>query len=103
MFEGSPPLSESRKRSLGLTVVLLVLIYIGSTMIPSIWTAFKFTGATTAVSLGFIFPSLVALRLSHQGDLSYGEWILSWLMLVLAVTVSVVGVVGNIYSLESNS
>ena len=103
VFEGSPPLSESRKRSLGLTVVLLVLIYIGSTMIPSIWTAFKFTGATTAVSLGFIFPSLVALRLSHQGDLSYGEWILSWLMLVLAVTVSVVGVVGNIYSLESNS
>ncbi|KAK7402351.1 hypothetical protein VNO78_14549 [Psophocarpus tetragonolobus] len=103
VFEGSPPLSESRKRSLGLTVVLLVLIYIGSTMIPSIWTAFKFTGATTAVSLGFIFPSLVALRLSHQGNLSYGEWILSWLMLVLAVTVSIVGVFGNVYSLESKS
>ncbi|XP_020224966.1 amino acid transporter AVT6E [Cajanus cajan] len=103
VFEGSPPLSESRKRSLGLTVVLLVLIYIGSTMIPSIWTAFKFTGATTAVSLGFIFPSLVSLRLRHQGDLSRGEWVLSWIMLVLAVTVSIVGVVGNIYSLESKS
>lgn len=103
VFEGSPPLSESRKRSLGLTVILLVLIYIGSTMIPSIWTAFKFTGATTAVSLGFIFPSLVSLRLRHQGDLSRGEWVLSWIMLVLAVTVSIVGVVGNIYSLESKS
>ncbi|XP_027343630.1 amino acid transporter AVT6E [Abrus precatorius] len=103
VFERSPPLLESRKRSLGLTLVLLVLIYIGSTMIPNIWTAFKFTGATTAVSLGFIFPSLVALRLSHQGDLSRGEWVLSWLMLVLAITVSIVGVIGNVYSIQSKS
>ncbi|KAK7261969.1 hypothetical protein RIF29_28296 [Crotalaria pallida] len=103
VFEGSPPLAESRKRSLGLTAVLLVLIYIGSTMIPNIWTAFKFTGATTAVSLGFIFPALVALRLSHQGGLSNGEWILSWLMLVLAISVSIVGVIGNIYGLKSKS
>ena len=103
VFEGSPPLSESRKRSLGLTVVLLVLIYIGSTMIPNIWTAFKFTGATTAVSLGFIFPSLVALRLGHRGDLSHGEWILSWLMLVLAVILSIVGVIGSVYGIQSKS
>lgn len=68
VFEGSAPLSESRKRSLVLTIVLLALIYLGSTMIPNIWTAFKFTGATTAVSLGFIFPSLIALRLSRKGE-----------------------------------
>jgi amino acid permease len=103
VFEGSPPLAESRKRSLGLTAILLILIYIGCTMIPNIWTAFKFTGATTAVSLGFIFPPLVAIRLSHKWDLSYVEWFLSWLMLVLAVTVSIVGVIGNVYSLESKS
>lgn len=101
VFEGSPPLSESRKRSLGLTVVLLILIYIGSTMIPNIWTAFKFTGATTAVSLGFIFPSLIALRLSHHGDLSHAEWFISWLMLVLAVIVSIVGVIGNVYTIKN--
>ncbi|KAJ7951939.1 Amino acid transporter [Quillaja saponaria] len=102
VFGGSPPLSESRKRSLALTLVLLVLIYFGSTMIPSIWTAFKFTGATTAVSLGFIFPSLIALRLRHQGDgLSPSEWFLSWLMLIMAVIVSIVGVIGNIYSIKS--
>lgn len=100
VFEGSAPLSESRKRCLGLTVVLLILIYIGSTMIPNIWSAFKFTGATTAVSLGFIFPPLVALRLSHQGGLSYLERFLSWLMMILAVIVSIVGVVGNVYSIK---
>ncbi|KAL6134274.1 hypothetical protein ACLB2K_066506 [Fragaria x ananassa] len=104
VFEGSAPLSESRKRCLILTLVLLALIYLGSTMIPNIWTAFKFTGATTAVSLGFIFPSLIAIKLSRKGEvLSSAEKIVSWFMLVMAITVSVVGVVGNIYSLNSKS
>ncbi|GMH15910.1 hypothetical protein Nepgr_017751 [Nepenthes gracilis] len=104
VFKGASPLSESRKRFFGLTVVLLALIYIGSTMIPNIWTAFKLTGATTAVSLGFIFPSLIALRLSRRGgDLSFGEKLLSWTMLLLAVIVSIAGVIGNIYSINSQS
>ncbi|KAJ9178988.1 hypothetical protein P3X46_010823 [Hevea brasiliensis] len=104
VFEGSAPLSESRKRSLALTAVLLGLIYFCSTMVPNIWTAFKFTGATTAVSLGFIFPSLVALRLSHRGEgLSHGEKFLSWFMLIMAIVVGVVGVIGNIYSFKSQS
>ncbi|KAL5574529.1 hypothetical protein UlMin_016228 [Ulmus minor] len=104
VFKGSAPLLESRKRSLALTVVLLALIYLGSTMIPSIWTAFKFTGATTAVSLGFIFPPLVALRLSCKEEaLSIGQKLLSWSMLIMAIVVSIVGVVGNVYSLKSNS
>ncbi|CAF2177465.1 unnamed protein product [Brassica napus] len=104
LFEGSPPLCESKKRSLGLTVILLALIYIGSTMIPNIWTAFKFTGATSAVSLGFTFPALIALRLGKQSNsLSGVERSVSWLMLILAVVVSVVGTLGNIYSLRSKS
>ncbi|KAF8407183.1 hypothetical protein HHK36_006309 [Tetracentron sinense] len=104
VFEGSGPLLESRKRSLALTVVLLGLIYLGSTMIPNIWTAFKFTGATTALSLGFIFPSLIALRLNQQGRyLNHVEKLLSWLMLILAISVSIVGVIGNIYSINSQS
>ncbi|GAB2269510.1 Amino acid transporter avt6e [Dionaea muscipula] len=105
VFRGaSTPLSESRKRFIGLTMVLLLLIYTGSTMIPNIWTAFKFTGATTAVSLGFIFPSLIALRFGKQGEgLSPREKLLSWMMLVLAVIVSIIGVIGNIYSIKSQS
>ncbi|XP_058111434.1 amino acid transporter AVT6E [Magnolia sinica] len=103
-FKGSAPLTESRKRSLTLTVVLLALIYLASTMIPNIWVAFKFTGATTAVSLGFIFPSLIALKLNQQGEnLEHGVKILSWVMLVLAVLVSIIGVTGNIYSINSQS
>ncbi|XP_060205249.1 amino acid transporter AVT6E [Lycium barbarum] len=103
LFGGSAPLTESRKRCLALTAILLALLYLGSTMIPNIWTAFKFTGATTAVSLGYTFPSLIALRLSKEGGsgLSVREKILSWFMLTLAIIVSVVGVSGNIYSLSS--
>ncbi|KAE8646432.1 hypothetical protein Csa_016083 [Cucumis sativus] len=106
IFEGSAPLSESRNRSLTLTIVLLALIYIGSTMIPNIWTAFKFTGATTAVSLGFIFPSIIALKLSKkggQGSLNATEKLLSWSMLGLAIIVGIVGLIGNIYSLSNQS
>lgn len=105
LFEGYAPLLEiSRKRFLGLTAILLVLIYFGSTMIPNIRTAFKFTGATTAVSLGFIFPSLIALRLGPQGGgLNFGEKFLSWLMLILAIVVGIVGVIGNIYGIKSQS
>lgn len=104
VFKDSGTLLENRKRSLALTVVLLALIYLGSTMIPSIWVAFKFTGATTAVSLGFIFPSLIALKFKQRGEvLNNKENILAWLMLILAITVGVVGVIGNIYSINSKS
>lgn len=95
---------QSRKRTWALTAVLLALIYLGSTMIPNIWVAFKFTGATSGLSLGFIFPALIALRLDKEGkSLTRGERVLSWLMLVLAVVASIVGVVGNIYSIKSRT
>lgn len=99
LFEGAPPLTESRKRCLALTAALLLILYLGSTTIPNIWTAFKFTGATTAVSLGFTFPSLIALRLSKQGtSLSATEKVMCWSMLTFAILVSIFGVIGNAYS-----
>ncbi|ONK70392.1 uncharacterized protein A4U43_C05F33240 [Asparagus officinalis] len=95
---------DDKKKALPLTVVLLAVIYLTSTVIPNIWTAFKFTGATTGLSLGFIFPALIALRLDKQGkSLSDGERRLSWFMLVLAVVVSIIGVAGNIISLKNKS
>ncbi|KAK1435667.1 hypothetical protein QVD17_01433 [Tagetes erecta] len=102
-FSGAAPLSESKSRCLGLTCVLLGIIYLVSIMIPSIWTAFKFIGATTALSLGFTFPALIALQLSRNGSspgLSSGERLLSWLMLIISIIVTLVGVFGNIYDLQ---
>lgn len=103
VFGESAP--HSRKKMLLLTAVLLALIYLGSTMIPNIWMAFKFTGATTGLALGFMFPALVALKLDKEGleCLGHGERILAIGMLGLAIIVSVVGVAGNVYSLRSKS
>ncbi|XP_062229392.1 amino acid transporter AVT6E-like [Phragmites australis] len=96
--------TPSRKKTLTLTVVLLALIYLGSTMIPNIWMAFKFTGATTGLALGFMFPALVSLRLDKEGSrLGHGERLLSLCLLGLAIIVSVIGVAGNVYTLKSKS
>ncbi|KAG0461733.1 hypothetical protein HPP92_022030 [Vanilla planifolia] len=38
------PLPQSRGKTLALTAILLGFLYLGSTMIPNIWVAFKFTG-----------------------------------------------------------
>jgi amino acid permease len=96
--------NPNRKKTLALTAVLLALIYLGSTMIPNIWMAFKFTGATTGLALGFMFPALVALRLDKEGcRLGHVERIRSLGLLVLAAIVSIIGVVRNVYTLKSKS
>ena len=95
---------DDRKKALLLTALLLGVIYLASAVIPNIWVAFKFTGATTGLSLGFIFPALIALRLDNQGkSLTHGERTLLWFMLVLAIVVSIIGVTRNIYSIRSKS
>ena len=45
-----------------LSTGLLLVIFAGANFIPSIWDAFLFTGATTAVCIGFIFPASITLR-----------------------------------------
>eukprot|EP01018_Ginkgo_biloba_P022905 Gb_32842 [translate_table: standard] len=103
VFKGAKPLTESRKRFVILTTIILAFLYLGSTVIPNIWVAFQFTGATAGLSLGFIFPSLVALRFNQQGEgLKPGKKILLCSMLVVALVVSVIGVVGNVYNLTNH-
>lgn len=105
VFKGSKPLSESRRRFVILTVTVLVFLYMGSTLIPNIWVAFQFTGATTGLSLGFIFPALIALRSNPKQGESSGlrKKILPWAMLVMALVVSIIGVLGNVLNLTSGN
>ncbi|KMZ70831.1 Amino acid transporter-like protein [Zostera marina] len=93
---------QGRKKVWGITAVQLIILYIGAAAIPNIWVAFKFTGATTALALGFIFPSLIVLRLGTKGTtLTNTERIIAWCMLVLAVIISILGLVGSVYSLRA--
>ncbi len=45
-----------------ITGFLVFLIFFGSTLVPNIWVAFEYTGATVGVCLAFIFPGLIMLK-----------------------------------------
>ncbi len=45
-----------------ITGFLVFLIFLGSTLVPNIWVAFEYTGATVGVCLAFIFPGLIMLK-----------------------------------------
>lgn len=103
LFPRAPPLPESKYRFAILTLVLLTLVVVGSTLIPNIWVAFEFTGATTGLSLGFIFPALVVIRSKFpKGKLAHESLPLAWAMVVMAVSISFVGIGTQIYKLVSH-
>jgi solute carrier family 38 (sodium-coupled neutral amino acid transporter), member 2 len=62
LFPTSRHISRDNKRFAIITISLLTVIYLAAILIPSIWDAFQFTGATAAVLIGFIFPAMVILR-----------------------------------------
>lgn len=62
LFPSARPLVSDNFRFTLLSVALISLIFLGANFVPSIWVAFQFTGATSAVCIGFIFPAAIALR-----------------------------------------
>ncbi|KAH9619879.1 hypothetical protein KSS87_002133 [Heliosperma pusillum] len=97
-FPSSRPLVSDNKRFALITTVLICLIFIGATFIPSIWDAFQFTGATAAVCLGYIFPASITLR-DHYGIATTKEKSLAILMIVLAVFSNVVAIYSDAYAM----
>ncbi|KAJ7546292.1 hypothetical protein O6H91_08G033900 [Diphasiastrum complanatum] len=99
LFPRASPLVHSKFRFFGWTFTLLSLVFLGSTVIPNIWIAFQFTGATSGLSLGFIFPALVILRAQTQQS-ELGSWArpFAWMMVVIAIIASLLGVSTNIYN-----
>ncbi|MCO5554518.1 hypothetical protein L7F22_008047 [Adiantum nelumboides] len=97
-----PHAKESNRRFVCITLVQLVLIYLGSAFIPNIWIAFQFTGATTGLSLGFIFPASIGIRWCKLLNINSGKrraiLICCWSMLGMAVLVSCIGISGNVIS-----
>jgi amino acid permease len=103
LFPRAPPLQESKYRFFLVTFTLLTLIFVGSTLIPNIWVAFEFTGATTGLSLGFIFPALVVIRSKFKRGKHVHESLpLAWAMVVMGVVISFVGIGTQVYNLVSS-
>eukprot|EP00253_Pinus_taeda_P015256 PITA_15256 len=62
VFPAKKHLVLDNKRFTLITAGLIGIVFLGASFIPSIWDAFQFTGATTTVCIGFIFPASIALR-----------------------------------------
>lgn len=62
LFPYAIPIAYDNRCFFLVTAALMSLIFLGANFVPSIWDAFQFTGATAAVSVGFIFPAAIALR-----------------------------------------
>lgn len=98
LFPSSIPLTADNVRFNLLTTGLMSVIFFGANFIPSIWDAFQFTGATTAVCIGFIFPAIVTLRDAH-GITSWKEKVSAVFMVGLAVFASAVAIYSDAYAI----
>ncbi|KAK9756533.1 hypothetical protein RND81_01G104200 [Saponaria officinalis] len=97
LFPYALPVAYDNKRFFSLTVFLMAFIFLGANFVPSIWDAFQFTGATATISVGYIFPALIALR-DNQNIATKKDRLLSWLMILLAVSSSTVAILSDMYS-----
>ncbi|KAJ7965102.1 Amino acid transporter protein [Quillaja saponaria] len=101
LFTNKTLLAKDNKRFLSLTAVLLIFSYLAAIAVPNIWYFFQFFGSTTAVSLAFIFPAAIAIRDAH-GISTTRDKITGAIMIILAVTASVIAISTNIYNIFSN-
>ncbi len=49
----------------GLTLIIISAVYLVSVLVPSVWTALSITGATAALSLAYIIPAMLILRIDE--------------------------------------
>lgn len=97
LFPYAIPITFDNRRFFSITIALMSFIFIGANFVPSIWDAFQLTGATAAISVGFIFPAVLVLR-DTCGIASKKERLIAWTMFLLAVLSSMAAISCDIYS-----
>ncbi|XP_042450290.1 amino acid transporter AVT6B-like [Zingiber officinale] len=89
------PIAYDDGRFAFITYGFMLLVFMGANLVPSIWVAFQFTGATASVAVGFVFPALIALRDVH-GVATRKDRALAWAMILLAMFSSSAAIYSNI-------
>ncbi|KAH7523768.1 amino acid transporter AVT6A [Ziziphus jujuba] len=102
LFPITIPIAFDNRRFFSVTTALMGFIFVGANFVPNIWDAFQFTGATAAISVGFIFPAAIALRDTH-GIATKRDRLVSWVMILLAVSSSTAAISSDIYSIFSSN
>jgi sodium-coupled neutral amino acid transporter 2 len=98
LFPNAAPIAHDTMRFSTLTCLLTSGVFIGSALVPNIWVAFQFTGATATVCLGFIFPALILLK-DKPLLASKTDKYVAVVMIILAIFTSVIAVSTNIFNL----
>ncbi|XP_057524118.1 amino acid transporter AVT6B-like isoform X1 [Amaranthus tricolor] len=100
VYNSAVPLTSDKRRSefAIITLSLILVILLGAILIPSIWVAFQFTGATAGALILFIFPASVTLR-NHLGISTRKDKLFSWGLIGLAVFSDLVAIYSNAVSL----
>lgn len=96
------PLIEDTTRFRSITAVEMILVYLGSVVVPNVWMAFDLTGATSTMILGLLFPAFLALR-DKSGVIARWEKRVAHFMIAFSVIVSVTSVVSSIYYIAKKS
>lgn len=98
IFPRARPISLDNRRFYSMTLCLVAATFLGASFVPDIWDAFQFTGSTSAVCLGFVFPGVLVLRDVHNIS-TRREKVVAWFMVLLAAGASVIALSGDIYEL----
>ncbi|KAH7423418.1 hypothetical protein KP509_12G054700 [Ceratopteris richardii] len=99
VFPRAVPLTYDNRRFYLVTCCLTSAAFLGASFIPDIWDAFQFTGSTSAVCLGFVFPGAVVLRNRRHIFEGRGKKLLAWFLILLAAGASIMAITGDIYEL----
>ncbi|KAH8969346.1 hypothetical protein BDL97_02G029000 [Sphagnum fallax] len=95
LFPKAAALVHDNLRFALITGFLVFLIFFGSTLVPNIWVAFEYTGATVGVCLAFIFPGLIMLK-DKPGMATVRDKWEAWVMVILAMLSSVTVIATNL-------
>ncbi|KAI5061214.1 hypothetical protein GOP47_0023719 [Adiantum capillus-veneris] len=98
VFPRARPISLDDRRFYSMTFCLVAVAFVGASFVPDIWDAFQFTGSTSAVCLGFVFPGSLVLRDVHN-IATRREKVVAWFMVLLAAGASCIAISGDIYEL----
>ncbi|MCO5577474.1 hypothetical protein L7F22_031307 [Adiantum nelumboides] len=98
VFPRARLLSLDNRRFYSMTFCLVAAAFLGASFVPDIWDAFQFTGSTSAVCLGFVFPGSLVLRDVHN-IATRQEKVVAWFMVVLAAGASCIAISGDLYGM----
>ncbi|XP_058725089.1 amino acid transporter AVT6B-like [Vicia villosa] len=102
LFPHAIPLAFDNKRFYFVTLILMAFVFVGANYVPSIWYAFQFTGATTTLFVGYIFPAAIALK-DNRGVATKKDKLLSLLIIILAVSCSTIAICSDLYTFNNKT